>query len=452
MPPDSPHHATPAVARRVLASGVESWRVALGGTADYWRGALARGATPLDLVHDVSAWWRAASVRREPTWASPNRVVMASDLVRLRDFAPDCADPVVPTLLFPPQAGHSSCIVDFSPDQSQVATARAAGLTRLYSLDWVGATAATRNATVEDHLRFVERAVEHIGGPVNLVGDCQGGWLATIYAALHPEHVHTLTVAGAPIDFHAGEGAIHDFVRFLSPADVRFYERMVRLGGGVLKGELMLGGFISLKPESEVEKHVQLMNHIRDEEHLARHRAFEDWFKHTQDIPGPFYLWIVERLFRDNALIRGDLQIDGRPVDLRAIRAPLHLLAGANDHITPPAQVFALGEAASTPPAEVARRTTTGGHLGLFMGREALRDHWSPIFADVYARSRKAGRPAKRVSDAVARPYSRKAGRPAKRASDAVGRPYSRAGAAPVQARRRARAATRAGGAPIPAP
>ena len=50
------------------------------------------------------------------------------------------------------------------------------------------------------------------GGRVNLVGDCQGGWLAAIYAALHPERVNTLTIAGAPIDFHAGDAVIHDSV------------------------------------------------------------------------------------------------------------------------------------------------------------------------------------------------------------------------------------------------
>jgi poly(3-hydroxyalkanoate) synthetase len=117
---------------------------------------------------------------------------------------------------------------------------------------------------------------------------------------------------------------------------MRFYEEVVRLGGGVLKGEFMLNGFITIKPENEIAKHLQLLNHIRDEEHVARHRAFEDWFKHTQDIPGDFYLWIVQRLFRDNALVRGELEIDGRRVDLRAIRCPVNLLAGATDHITPP--------------------------------------------------------------------------------------------------------------------
>ena len=38
-----------------------------------------------------------------------------------------------------------------------------------------------------------------------MVDDCQGRWLATVYAALNPERVNTLTIAGAPIDFHAGD-------------------------------------------------------------------------------------------------------------------------------------------------------------------------------------------------------------------------------------------------------
>jgi len=31
---------------------------------------------------------------------------------------------------------------------------------------------------------------------------------------------------------------------------------------------------------------------------------------------------------------------------------------------------------------------TTGGHLGLFMGTEALREHWPPILAGVYEHSK----------------------------------------------------------------
>jgi poly(3-hydroxybutyrate) depolymerase len=400
---------TPEVARRALDGTLETWRAVMDGTLDYWTGALRRGDTPLDVATDFGRFWRETTSRRPPRWASPSRVVLQSDLARLRDCSKG-DDDVVPTLVFPPQAGHDSCIVDFSAEQSQVKTIRAAGLTKLFTLDWKGATQATKDASIEDYLGFAERAVEHIGAPVNLVGDCQGGWLAAIYAALHPEQVNTLTIAGAPIDFHGGEGVIHDWVRYCSPLDLSFYEGVVAFGDGVMKGEFMLNGFVIIKPENEVAKQFQLINELRDEDRLARHRVFEDWFKHTQDIPGAFYLWIVEHLFRDNELVAGTLDVGGRRVDLANIACPLFLLGGATDHITPPAQVFALEHHASTPSADVVKRVTSGGHLGLFMGSEALREHWPPIMAQVLERSKPAARPeparrrAKRVTPPVKSP------------------------------------------------
>ena len=96
--------------------------------------------------------------------------------------------------------------------QSQIGAIIEAGLVRAFSLDWKGATEDTKDATVDDYLDVIDLAVDHCGGRANLIGDCQGGWLATIYAALHPERVNTLTLAGAPIDFHAGEPIIHEVI------------------------------------------------------------------------------------------------------------------------------------------------------------------------------------------------------------------------------------------------
>ena len=269
-------------------------------------------------------------------------------------------------------------------------TILAAGLERLYALDWIGVTQETKDATITDYLAEVHAAVQKAGGRgrVNLVGDCQGGWLAAIYAALHPERVNTLTIAGAPIDFHAGGAVIHESVEALSDDDLSFFRALVRQGNGVLKGEFLLGGFIVIKPENEVGKQLQLLAHVRDAGHVERYRAFEDWFKHTQDIAGPFYLWLVEHLFRDNELIGGTLRIGDDAVDLGRIDCPVNLLAGATDHITPPEQVFALADAVSTPAERITRRTTSGGHLGLFMGTEALRDHWPVVMASVLEHSR----------------------------------------------------------------
>ena len=360
------------------------------GTGEYWLARAQRGElTPVHALHDTVRWLRYGTVTERPTWHSPNKVVLDGPIARLRDFSNgDADDDVTPTLVLPPQAGHDSCIVDYSPTQSQMRVIRATGLTRAYSLDWIGATAATKDSTVDDYLAFIERAIGQIGGPVNLIGDCQGGWLATIYAALRPQDIHTLTLAGAPIDFHAGGAVINEWVDQLAGPDLAFYRWVVEQGGGVLKGEHMLSGFILMKPENEVAKHIRLLGNLDDERFVERHRAFETWYRHVQDIPGAFYLWIVEHLFMRNALVRGELEIAGERVDLGRITCPVNLLAGAEDHITPPAQVFAAADNVGTRRRQVAERTAPGGHLGLFMGSEALRNHWPALLEDVARRSR----------------------------------------------------------------
>ena len=371
-----------------LTDSVVAWGAALDGLGDWWAGALRRGTTAPQLTADWIRWWSTIADRRPPRWSSAHEIVFEAPVARLRDFSTSPKSRVLPTLVLPPQAGHDSCIVDYSLEQSQMRTILAAGLERAYTLDWIGATASTKNATIDDYLDVIDRSIDHMGAPVNLIGDCQGGWLATIYAARRPEHVNTLTIAGAPVDFHAGEPVIHAALTSLAPGgNLGFYRGLVAAGGGVLRGEQMLAGFIGLQPDNEIARQMQLLANINDPAHVERYQEFEDWFKYTQAIPGDFYLWIVEHLFRDNELVAGKLEVGGEPVDLRRIACPLNLLAGATDHITPPDQVFALTDFASTPRDEIVRDTTAGGHLGLFMGHEALTHHWPPLLEAVRARS-----------------------------------------------------------------
>jgi poly(3-hydroxybutyrate) depolymerase len=368
---------------RLAVGGMEVFAGSARAVAENQRLVLRRcaaeGFDPMSGLLRIARWWHALSDRRAPRWASPHQIRRSGPLVRLRDFAQRGDPDGVPTLILPPQAGHDSCIVDFADGQSQVQTLRAGGLARIAAADWIGATSATSNASISDYLEAVDGCVDLLGGPVHLVGDCQGGWLATIYAALNPTRVHSLTVAGAPIDFHASDAAIHDWVRTIGAGDLAFYRGVVAANGGVLPGWFLLGGFLALAPQHEIDRQLRLLVDIDDEDATARYRDFEDWFKFTQDLPGTFYLWIVERLFRDNAMIRGELTVAGQPVDLAAITCPVVMLAGSEDHITPPPQVFALGGAVSTPRSELFQHVVPGGHLGLFMGHRALREHWSAV-------------------------------------------------------------------------
>jgi poly(3-hydroxybutyrate) depolymerase len=388
--PASPPVYSPNLSSGLLESWLDGWSIALRGATDCFQAVATRGPGALN----VPRWLELTMVRTPPTWTTPHEIVFEAPLARLRDFSTSRTPGLVPTLVLPPQAGHDSCVVDYSSEQSQMRTILASGLQRALSLDWVGATEQTKDASIEDYLDVIHRAVEHCGGRVNMIGDCQGGWLATIYAALYPEQINTLTLAGAPIDFHAGEPVVHEVLSRLAPdGDLRFYEALVKADGGVLKGEHMVAGFVMIEPGAEISRQIDLLLNLDDAAYVARYAQFEDWFKHTQDVPGGFYLWIITHLFRDNGLINGAITIRGRRVDLANISMPLYLLAGATDHITPPDQVFAIAALATTAPGLVRRHVTTGGHLGLFMGHEALREHWPPILAEVLRHSTAAAGP-----------------------------------------------------------
>jgi poly(3-hydroxyalkanoate) synthetase len=389
--PTSPPHSTPMalLARHAATSAASSLNEFARSSRRVWTGAATTRATPLELAARGARWWSSMTDRAVPTWHLPHRTVLSTPFAHVHDFSPAVGGTdVVPTLVLPPQAGHSSHVVDFAPGQSQLTVLLEAGLTQLYAMEWRPATAATRNVTITDYLDVIDRAIVHAGGRANLVGDCQGGWLATIYAALHPERVHTLTLAGAPIDFHAGESLIAASTQVLTRAmGMAPYRALVALNGGNMSGRAVLTNFILMQPQTELGRQLQLLENVDDPQHLERYRAFEDWFKHTQDIPGAFYLWLVEHLFYRNELITGQLVVDGRRADLAAITCPLFLLAGARDHITPPAQLFAAAEAVGTPSDEIVQRTSAGGHLGLFTGRQALTEDWPVLMAEVRARS-----------------------------------------------------------------
>ena len=263
--------------------------------------------------------------RRPPQWASRHRIVRRSPLTRLRDFTPARPADVVPTLVLPPQAGHDSCIVDYSTGQSQMQTilrgrARAplrAGLDRRHAGD----------QGRDDHRLPGRGATPRCSRPATAAPSTS--W-ATARAAGWPPSTPRCTPSAST---RSPSPARRSTSTPATPSSTRACRRSAtttcpssarssRQGNGVLKGEFLLGGFIVIKPENEVGKQLQLLANVRDARHVERYRAFEDWFKHTQDIAGPFYLWLVEHLFRDNELIGGTLRIGDEAVDLGPHRLP----------------------------------------------------------------------------------------------------------------------------------
>jgi poly(3-hydroxybutyrate) depolymerase len=145
----------------------------------------------------------------KPVWATKNRVLLDLDTMRVRDFSPPGHQPTRPPVLIDaPYAGHSSTIADYAVGQSLVETMQSAGLAQVLVTDWKSATSAMKNYDIDNYLADIDTAVEHLGGVVDLVGLCQGGWMSSMYTARFPAKVRSLVLAGAPIDTDAGDGAI----------------------------------------------------------------------------------------------------------------------------------------------------------------------------------------------------------------------------------------------------
>jgi pimeloyl-ACP methyl ester carboxylesterase len=235
--------------------------------------------------------------------------------------------------------------------------------------------------------------VDLIAGPegaVNIVGDCQGGWEAALWAAMHPDRVNTLIVAGAPIDTSAGNGLAQKLMPILIlRGNMALYKAMVKAYGGIWPGINSVMGFIAMHPATHVAEHLKVYAHVHDREYLDHFSDFYDSYLYPVNLPGKLYLWAVEHLFVKNELFKGELEVAGSTVSLRSITCPVFLLGGEQDDITPWQQVHNMRYAVGS--SLVRWYLAPGGHIGLFIGRQSQAEYWTPILAQVRELSRPGG-------------------------------------------------------------
>src|SRR2546427_9036736 len=143
---------------------------------------------------------------KEPEGVTPSKIALELRAVRLRDFT--VAQSGVPTLLCTPLALHGAAVADLAAGHSLVAALRGAGIERLFMVDWRSASAEMRFLGIDDYLADLNVLVDYVGGLVDLVGLCQGGWLSLVYAGRFPTKVRKLVLAGTPVDIAARQSEL----------------------------------------------------------------------------------------------------------------------------------------------------------------------------------------------------------------------------------------------------
>lgn len=311
----------------------------------------------------------------EPKWATPNTVALELKSVRLRDFS--TVEDGVATLLCAPFALHGATVADLARGHSLVATLRDAGLRRLFVTDWRSASADMRFLRIDDYLADLNVLVDQLGGTVNLIGLCQGGWMSLLYAARFPAKVRKLVLAGAPIDIAAGQSGLSALV---DASPLELFHELVNLGDGRVLGRKVQKFW---GPETVTSKDIHEMLQTGepiDSPAFAELEAiFRDWYAWTFDLPGTYYLEVVEKLYKKNEIAAGEFVALGKTIELANMRAPIFLLAASEDELVAPAQLFATEHLVGTPAHNIRKALAPCRHAGLFMGKTILDEYWPEI-------------------------------------------------------------------------
>jgi poly(3-hydroxybutyrate) depolymerase len=311
-----------------------------------------------------------------PKLATDNRVMLDLRTMVFRDYTAGKATGV-PTIVDAPYAGHTAMIADYHNGQSLIETLLSNGVKRVFLTDWKSATEDMKDLEIDQYLAELNVCVDDLGNKVNLVGLCQGGWMSAMYAARFPDKVASLVLAGSPIDTDAGNGPIK---RMAHDYPTAYYEELVALGGGLMRGSMMLQGWKGMHPEQHyIKEHVDLYEHIDDPVYLAKEETFDSWYENPIDLPGRFYLQAIVALFKENRLAKGTFVGLGKRLNLRDVTCPVYLLAGEADDITTKEQVFDAEKVLGTSKERITKALVPGGHIGLFMGSQTLKTAWPAI-------------------------------------------------------------------------
>lgn len=331
------------------------------------RAASEAAAAQAGSFSQLMATAYAASARpSKPAWTTPNLVRLDLPTMELRDFSalPDG----VPTLVCAPFALHGATLADFAPGHSLVQTLVGNGCPRVFVTDWRSATRDMRLLTIDDYLAELNVAVDELGAPVDLVGLCQGGIMALIYAARFPAKVRKLVVAGAPVDVAAGSSLLSLTAKHLPLA---VFDEVVRLGDGRVLGQRVIDLWRPAMRGADCTAALQ------GEASDALVQRFRDWFEWTVDLPGAYYHQAVLWLFKENRLAAGRLTALGRRIDLRSVRKPIFLLAGRDDELVAVDQLLATRGLLGTPADRIESVVEPCNHLALFIGARSLAGGWT---------------------------------------------------------------------------
>jgi len=294
-----------------------------------------------------------------------------------------------PFVIVDPRAGHGPGIGGFKAD-SEIGMAMRAGHP-CYFIGFLpepmpGQTISDIARAEAEFLAEVIKRHPQADGKPCVIGNCQAGWAVMILAAVRPELLGPIIIAGSPLSYWDGVRGQYPMRYSGGLLGGSWLTALTSdLGGGKFDGAYLVQNFENQNPSNTLwTKQYNLYSKIDTE--AERYLGFERWWSGYVSLNAEEIQFIVDELFIGNNLAAGRIKAaDGTTVDLRSIRSPIVVFCSKGDNVTPPSQ--ALGwildlydnaeEIRSYGQTIVYTIHEEAGHLGIFVSAGIARKQYS---------------------------------------------------------------------------